>query len=238
MNVNWNQVDGALAALPTYGDKAGTVLAEHEQMVAKIQAEGAWTNDHKRELIEKAKEVPIGVLQGLRAAIGSQVDLIDLNRPAALGSDDPTYELKAVRAWARAEKMLDGGVPIQTVIASAVEAQDSAMLLALREEYPSRLITQTQEMDAVGRAGTIERFHQHLSLAIVTGFPGTDEGRWLAAKMQADLLSQIAQTQVRVALNSVQAGSNASTMEDAVSLSLTKRDLVQLQQQIASTAKA
>lgn len=234
MTVNWSQVDAAMAALPRCTDQVQAILAEHEQEVAKIRAVEAFTNDYKAQKIEKLKEAAIEKLQTLRASIGSQLDQVDRNRPERMGSDDPLFEMKAARAWARAEKMLDGGVPVHTVIRTAVEAQDAAMLLTLREEFPSRIVTQTQEMDSATRAATIEHFHKTLSLAVATGFPGTDEGRWLNAKLQTDLLSRMAHNRVQVALNTVAAGKNASTMEDAVGYSLMQRDLAQMQAQFAA----
>ncbi len=230
---NWDQVNTALAALPGYAEQVGAIRAETDQAIATIKATEMFSDRYKDQEITKAKEAATSRLQTLRTSIGFQVDQIDRNRPAPLGSDDPMAEFKLSRAATRVNRMLDGGVPVQTVIRAAVQAQDPLMVMALREDFPSRIWSQTLDMDQASRDATIEHFHQSLALAVATGFPGSDEGRWLAAKMQSDLLSQIAQTKVRMATAAVQEDRSDSEMLDAISVSLLQRDLAKLQTLIA-----
>lgn len=238
MSINWTQVDAALAMLPRYADQADAVVADTMAAVDKIKSDPMYSAEYKAQQVTRAEEAAVAKLQDIRATIGLHVDTIDRNRPAPLGSDDPMAELKLTRAWARAERMLDAGVPVQTVIKAAVDAQDVALVTALREEFPARILAETLDMDEVSRRATVDVFRGSLEAAIARGFAGTDEGRWLAAKLQSDILANLAHIRVQVGLNTVTGDRSGQSMEDAVRAKLAKQDLARLQADLAPAASA
>lgn len=155
-------------------------------------------------------------------------------RPAA---EQLLDEQRITRAWARAKELLEAGSPWGGVLRDAVDAGDLMMLMALRDELPTWVMTKNhpgsthEERQLAGRAVA-----RHLDIALVRALPDGPERLALQGRLTWQAWGPIVESELTWALSELTQTGAMTGLQNAINVSYLSQDAQSILDALASVS--
>lgn len=216
------QVQQAVETLRRLPAEVQPVTDSMAAQIDKIQASTAWSDSYKAEQVAALRQSTAQELARIEQRATDAYNVVNSFTPTSIGATDPNLrEQQIARAAGRMNDMLAGGLSPLQVVRQAVADQDEALLLALREGMPAKLMS-SKTASIAERQAAVNDFRRQVDKGMAFARPLSDFAQYWLASYEADPLAQLAASVI--ATGKAVVDGTGSDWDMAVRTKLAKQD--------------